>query len=144
VIHAEMDTSERDVEEHTLYVSRQDNTPTTREQRTDLRKVINDLYLSHQASGFGISVLPLRGETETSVLDKARAVNVDGGATALGPSSSLTSPLAERTKAAKISPPSSPAKTPAKTSDMPNDLDVGPSAVDVAMVGSSSNADSSI
>ena len=47
VVHAEMDTNSKGVEEHVLYVSRTDDRPTTREQRTELRTKVQELCRSH-------------------------------------------------------------------------------------------------
>lgn len=67
-MHLQMDTNAMGEEEHALYVTRRDDKPTDRAQRTTLRAAINELYLKHDAEGFSVSVLPLRGERATEMI----------------------------------------------------------------------------
>ena len=69
VVHAEMDETPTGQEEHVLYVARTGNQPTDRAMRSELRGKINELYKSHGKANYSVSVLPLRGETEESVLE---------------------------------------------------------------------------
>jgi len=100
VIHAEMDTNEMGEEEHALYVSRCDDKPTDRAQRTMLRAAINELYLKHdevstEHGGFSVSVLPLRAEGGGAVVELPEKLTEKTGTTS-------THTLASRTKSAKV------------------------------------------
>lgn len=96
VIHAEMDTNSMGKEEHALYVTRCDDKPTDRAQRTMLRAAINELYLKHdevstEAGGFSVSVLPLRAEGVGAAVELPEKI-----------STISTHTLASRTKSAKV------------------------------------------
>ena len=127
VIHAEMDTTSKGTEEHALYVARNDTKPMTREQRTVLRSAIQDLYRSHFQDGsskYSVSVLPLRGETEESLLEKKQSSAAAHETSPInGPAKgpALDHPLSERTKAVAggASPPGSPAKRNASPPSSP-------------------------
>jgi len=100
VIHAEMDTNAMGEEEHALYVSRCDDKPTDRAQRTMLRAAINELYLKHdevstEHGGFSVSVLPLRAEGGGAVVELPEKLTEKTGTTS-------THTLASRTKSAKV------------------------------------------
>ena len=126
VIHAEMDVNDRALEEHVFYVSRADDIAMDRTQRAELRASINDLCTRHgKESGkdaFTVSVLPLRGETQESVIERV---------TKEGRRPSVT--LSPRVKTSTLSPPSSPSKdsavSPSGTSPM---REPGPVPVDSA------------
>ena len=83
-------------EEHALYVTRCDDKPTDRAQRTMLRAAINELYLKHdevttESGGFSVSVLPLRAEGSSAVVELPEKI-----------STVSTHTLASRTKSAKV------------------------------------------
>jgi hypothetical protein len=91
-----MDTNSMGKEEHALYVTRCDDKPTDRAQRTMLRAAINELYLKHdevstEAGGFSVSVLPLRAEGVGAAVELPEKI-----------STISTHTLASRTKSAKV------------------------------------------
>ena len=98
-MHTQMDTNAMGEEEHALYVTRTDDKPTDRAQRTALRAAINELYLKHDVEGFSVSVLPLRGE-EKSELERSQTAPASRDFMPLPSIDSTTSthPLASRTK----------------------------------------------
>ncbi len=92
----QMDTNSMGEEEHALYVTRCDDKPTDRAQRTMLRAAINELYLKHdevstENGGFSVSVLPLRAEGSSAVVELPEKI-----------STVSTHTLASRTKSAKV------------------------------------------
>ena len=92
----QMDTNSMGKEEHALYVTRCDDKPTDRAQRTMLRAAINELYLKHdevstENGGFSVSVLPLRAEGSSAVVELPEKI-----------STVSTHTLASRTKSAKV------------------------------------------
>ena len=99
-VPVQMDTNEMGEEEHALYVSRCDDKPTDRAQRTMLRAAINELYLKHdevstEHGGFSVSVLPLRAEGGGAVVELPEKLTEKTGTTS-------THTLASRTKSAKV------------------------------------------
>ena len=92
----QMDTNSMGKEEHVLYVTRCDDKPTDRAQRTMLRAAINELYLKHdevatETGGFSVSVLPLRAEGVSAAVELPEKI-----------STVSTHTLASRTKSAKF------------------------------------------
>ena len=94
VVHAEMDTNPQGLEEHVLYTSRRDGRLTSREQRTSLRLAINALYETHGKDMFSVSLLPLRGGTEESLLSETLHSKETAGPNS---PSQTEHPLTERT-----------------------------------------------
>jgi len=144
VVHAEMDTNSKGVEEHALYVSRTDNRPTTREQRTELRTKVQGLYRKHnKASDATVSVLPLRNEDEESLLGGQASPGRGEGRRM-----SRDHPLAGRTKADRISPPVSPktqtAEGGAPGGAFPPSLEAIPVATTAASTSTSATFASSV